>query len=335
MSAPTNGYAPASPSRSAQIPRNLPSASSASAPCCTWPRPWGMPMRFSRRVCTHWTGRARRRAVAATTTASGVGSNLPPNPPPTCGARTRTSAGSSPRLSATASRTVWTRCVEAHSTTPSPSGSANAPSGSIGAAAIRWFTKRPLTTTSASPRTDCSSAVASSHTTEADTSSTELVTGSGSTSTTTSSTASTAWAAVSATTTATGSPTKRTVSRASGGRVKRASSIGCPRNGASPRSSPVSTATTPLAARAADGSRRTMWPCATSARTKAAWSFSPGRSGRYRPAPRSSGPSSTVRIAPLRAGAATTPPPAERRRPLELQPDQWSHPRCRSDSGAP
>ena len=261
-------------------------------------------MRFSLRVCIQITGCPSRRASAATTTASGAGSNLPPNPPPTCGARRARATGRCRGSRRRHRARVCTRWVEAHRTTPSPSGIARrrrAPSARPRHAGSRTDrARRGRPRRSPRPRLRSCSSQASGAV-----SSPSSTTGSGSTSTTTSSAASAASAAVSATTTASGSPTNRTSPSARGGRVNVASSIGCPRNGASPRSAAVSTATTPGAERAELVSTARRRPCATDERTNAAWSRGPERSARYRPCPRSSGPSSTRRV----TGRCSEPPP--------------------------
>ncbi len=299
----------------------MPSARTPRDASWTWPRPWGIPTRFSVRVWIHVTARPSRRATAATTTVSADASNLPPNPPPTRGATTRTRPGSRRRLAAMASRTWCTRWVEAHTVTPSAVGSARHPSGSMGALATRWLTKRPRTTRFAPARGSWSSPIRRSNTTlvprsgkssasePASAASTPMTAGRGSMATTTSSAASTARARVSATTTATGSPTKRTRSVARGGRARPASRAAWAGTGARPSSSAPSTATTPGAPRAASASSDRISPCASVARTNTAWSVAGPRSATYRPRPRSSSSSSrrgTIRPMPSRPSRLPT-----------------------------
>ena len=96
----------------------------------------------SLRVGTQITGRPVRSAQAATTVYSECSPALPPNPPPTWGVTTRTVDCSTPSALHT---WPWTRCgiwFDTHSVRRPVVGStsAAAPSGSIGATAMRWFT---------------------------------------------------------------------------------------------------------------------------------------------------------------------------------------------------
>ena len=108
---------------------------------------------FSERVSVHLTGRCSCRANAAASTCSQYAPVFAPKPPPTAGAITCTWSGSISSAAARPSRTpngAWVGTFT--SSLPSACGSTRMPFDSIGTAATRWLTKRPLTTTSASSR---------------------------------------------------------------------------------------------------------------------------------------------------------------------------------------
>ena len=232
---------------------------------------------FSERVSTHVTARPRWRATPMATTCSAVMPALPPKPPPTSGAITRIWRGFRPKMRAANMPNRWGIWVETCTTSswPSPSspGCTVMALPSIGTTAMRWFSKRPRTTTSAPASGSPSSrrpaarllpmASNCSGASSASASSMSTAASNGSQSTSTASTASAAWALVSAATTTTGSPTNRALSSASGGRaVASLSAAPKGKKRGRPRSAAVSTATTPGRSTAALVSMAPMRACA-------------------------------------------------------------------------
>ena len=263
----------------------------------------------SLRVATHTTGAPSRIASAATTSCSGYSPALPPKPPPTGGVTTRTRLASTPSPVARSWRNrcgIWVAPYT--SRRPSACTTAAAACGSIGATAMRWFTRRARTTTSASPNTASTGALRSTASVvlratlsgrssnsagapAAKASSGSTAASSACRCTTTWSAASRAASALWATTTATASPTNRTRSTASGGRANTSSTFAMPWNPGNPRSAAVKTPTTPGAARAPARSMPSISACAASLRTNTACSVFPSprsprsRSARYCTAP--------------------------------------------------
>ena len=88
-----------------------------------------------------------------TTACSGCKPGLPPNAPPTWGAITRMRSSSSSNILATRAATPCGICVETYTVMsrplPSSPGDTTIALPSIGITAMRWFSKRPRTTTSA------------------------------------------------------------------------------------------------------------------------------------------------------------------------------------------
>ena len=244
---------------------------------------------FSLRVSIHSMGRPRRRAAAATTISSGRAPALAPNPPPMSGTITRTSP-SSRRSEAAISPRRANGCWDVAQTVSRPaSGETTMASGSRGTGARRWFTKRPLTVTSA-PRSGSSSVPEAKWpaTLEAclgkrctwepwRAAAGSVTTSSGSRSTWTSAAASPAASLDSAMTIASGSPTKRTRSSARRGRANGAGTISNPTRAGRSRSAPVRTATTPGSAAAALVSIALTWAWASGERTKTACRVPTGR----------------------------------------------------------
>ena len=160
---------------------------------------------------------------------------LPPNPPPTCGVMTRIWAGSRPTTGDASVRNICGICVDTYTVWAGPSpwlGTTTMALPSMGTTATRWFSIRARTTTSAVANRSAFSGSrnppmrlpgSASNSCEAPSSnacSASTTARSTPYSTTTNSDASTAAASVWATTTATMSPTKRTLSTASGGRLQ-------------------------------------------------------------------------------------------------------------------
>ena len=210
------------------------------------------------------TGRPRCCAAAAVTTWSAIPPcAFPPNPPPTCGAITRTASSGICN-----ERASWTRApcgtwVDSHTARlPSPSGTASAAWPSIGATARRGIRSSVRTTISepsnpgGSPSDGHSSATfdpcsgKSTGAPGATAAATSRTTGNWSSSTTTSSAASSAAASDSATTATTRSPTYRTTSTASGGWARASGISWISQIGSIGRSAAVNTPRTPGAAAA-------------------------------------------------------------------------------------
>ncbi len=103
---------------------------------------------LSLRVSVQRTGRPSLRASQAMRISSGL-IIFAPKPPPTSGAITRTSAGSSPSIPASTIRSWCGVCVDSHAVRrPSSPTSAAADRGSSGHGAIRWLSIVPETTAS-------------------------------------------------------------------------------------------------------------------------------------------------------------------------------------------
>ncbi len=85
----------------------VPSFSAERVSFCHWSRPWCPESSDSDRVSVYLTGLPRRRATAMVTYSSGVVCSLPPNPPPTSGAMTRTFDSGMPIVAAMRKRRMW------------------------------------------------------------------------------------------------------------------------------------------------------------------------------------------------------------------------------------
>jgi hypothetical protein len=77
-----------------------------------WSRPWCADISDSLRVSVHLTGLPRRRATRRLSTSSGVTCSLPPKPPPTSGAITRSLCSGTPVIIASITRRMCGTCVE-------------------------------------------------------------------------------------------------------------------------------------------------------------------------------------------------------------------------------
>ena len=253
------------------------------------------------------TGLLSRRATAQAIHSSGVAWSLPPKPPPTSGAITRIFDSETPVVAASAKRRMWGIWVADHMVSCSPVGSTTTERGSMNAGISRcWRYSRSITMPSVRafamasstlppvpaspesktqradllvPRSGWASAPPSSAAAAAALSSSAA--GSSSYSTSTSSAASRASAAERATTTATISPANATRSLGIG------EWVGVTWSGvigqalmhtpsSSPKSAPLSTATTFGADAAAEVSTEMIVAWANGLRTMARWSI-PGR----------------------------------------------------------
>ena len=280
---------------SSSYARTRPSRVPPMATWWTWSRPWTCDCRFSLRVSIQRAGRPRRRATHPTSTSSGLGLILGPNPPPTSGVITCTCSGSKPWALAMVARALCGAWLEIHCTSRSPSHTAADPRPSRDTPATRWLTTRARTTTSQPSQNSSASSPApppgsdappasahprswmlltlvptsgNSTTSSPSAGSIPMTAGSGSMSTMTVSDASTAWATESATTTATGSPTNRTVSAANHGRAIPAGAPMPPGPaGTRSRSAAVNTARTPGMVSVSATSTSTIRPWANIDRT--------------------------------------------------------------------
>ena len=97
----------------ARSPVKVPSRLQPSSTYWTWAREWGRATRSSLRVSVQVTGRPSRRATAVATEYSGARPALPPKPPPTWGAMTRTAPSSRPKSWVTIGAMRWGIWVEA------------------------------------------------------------------------------------------------------------------------------------------------------------------------------------------------------------------------------
>ena len=123
-----------------------------------WARPWCIATRFSLRVSIQRIGRPSLRATVATMTSS-TARPLPPKPPPTSGAITRTFSASRPIAPARPSRSACGVWLDSHTVSRPSSHTAVVARGSSGATARRWLTSVPSVTTS-QPSKSSSSVIA-------------------------------------------------------------------------------------------------------------------------------------------------------------------------------
>ena len=92
----------------------LPSRSAAMSMYWIWSRPWCALISDSLRVSVHLTGLPSRRATRRVMTSSGVTCSLPPKPPPTSGAITRSLCSGMPVIIASITRRMCGIWVEDH-----------------------------------------------------------------------------------------------------------------------------------------------------------------------------------------------------------------------------
>ncbi len=258
----------------------------------SWARPCSMPIRFSDRFSAQRTGRPTCRASQAIRAYSGSAPILAPKPPPTSGVIRWIRSGSILSQSPNCPLACWAPwLVHQTVTRPSSPQAAAAARLSSGTGATRWLTIDWVTTTSqpskksagaGSPNEAMTLVPASGNSSTSSEAAAAVPTtaGSGSTSTATISAASSPWYRSSVRTTAMGSPTNRTRSDASHGRViaRLTNGKGGGIGTSSARSSAVTTATTPGASRAAEVSTDSNRPWATVDRTKVACSAPVSRS---------------------------------------------------------
>ena len=94
----------------------------------------------------YFTGLPSRRATTIVMNSSGVVWSLPPKPPPTSGAITRTFDSEIPRTAARKNRTMCGTCVAVHIVICSPVGSTTVDRGSMKAGISRcWRYSRSIT----------------------------------------------------------------------------------------------------------------------------------------------------------------------------------------------
>ena len=93
-----------SASRSTSRPVTVPSRLAAIVESWIWSRPWCAAISDSERVSVYLTGLPSRRATSSVMISSGVTCSLPPNPPPTSGAMTRSLCSGMPGDSAIITR---------------------------------------------------------------------------------------------------------------------------------------------------------------------------------------------------------------------------------------
>ena len=111
-----------------------------------WSRPWWAVSRDSERVSVHFTGLPSFWATSRVTTSSGATAILPPKPPPTSGAMTRSLCSGRPRVSASIVLRMCGTWVEDHMTSCSPVGSTTVERGSMNTGTRRCWRKRRRTT---------------------------------------------------------------------------------------------------------------------------------------------------------------------------------------------
>lgn len=231
-------YAPRLASSSTLSPVTVPSAFAEMVMSWIWSRPWCAASMVSDRDSFHFTGLPSFRATSSDIISSGSTPILPPKPPPTSGAITRSLCSGMPSVSADITRRMCGTWVADHMVIWAPVGSTTQARGSMNAGIRRCWRKRRLTTISddlsasstslpvpASAESNFQTALVllpwSSWTSGAPSAmaaSMSRMTGSSSYSTSISSSASCASAEDRATTTATPSPAKLTWSAASTGR---------------------------------------------------------------------------------------------------------------------
>ena len=139
-----------SASRCTSRPVTVPSRLAVIVMSWIWSRPWCADISDSERDSVYFTGLPSLRATSVVMISSGVTGILPPNPPPTSGAITRTLCSGMPSVSASIVRRMCGICVADHMVTPSPTGWTTVERGSMNAGMSRCWMNRRLTVTSAS-----------------------------------------------------------------------------------------------------------------------------------------------------------------------------------------
>ncbi len=139
-----------SASRCTSRPVTVPSRFAVIVMFWIWSRPWWADISDSERDSVYFTGLFSRRATSTLMISSGVTGILPPNPPPTSGAMTRTLCSGMPSVSASITRRMCGICVADQTVTLSPDGCTTTERGSMNAGIRRCWMKRRLTVTSAS-----------------------------------------------------------------------------------------------------------------------------------------------------------------------------------------
>ena len=124
----------------------FPSLVTLTARSWIWSRPWWAVSSDSERVSVHLTGLPSFWATSSVTTSSGATAILPPKPPPTSGAMTRSLCSGSPRVSASIVLRMCGTWVEDHMTSCSPLGSTTVERGSMKTGTRRCWRKRRRTT---------------------------------------------------------------------------------------------------------------------------------------------------------------------------------------------
>ena len=130
-------------------PSSLPSRVAAISMSWMTSRPWWADIRLSERDSVYLTGLPSRFAATKAISSSGVTWSLPPNPPPTSGATTRTLCSGVPVIAAIRNRRMCGICVADQIVYWSPVGSTTTLRGSMNAGISRCCLYRRLMTTSA------------------------------------------------------------------------------------------------------------------------------------------------------------------------------------------
>ena len=139
-----------SASRCTSSPVTVPSRRAVMVMSWIWSRPWWADISDSERVSVYLAGLPSRRATRVVITSSGVTCSLPPKPPPTSGATTRTLCSGTSRVSASMVRRMCGIWVADHMVKPSPIGCTTVERGSMKAGMSRCWRNRRRTVTSAS-----------------------------------------------------------------------------------------------------------------------------------------------------------------------------------------
>ena len=135
-----------SASSSTLKPVTVPSFSADRVSFCHWSRPWWAEIIDSERVSVNLQGRPSLRATAIVANSSGVVCSLPPKPPPTSGAMTRTLDSGMPIVAAIAKRRMCGTWVADHTVICSLVGSTTVERGSMNAGTSRcWRYSRSMT----------------------------------------------------------------------------------------------------------------------------------------------------------------------------------------------
>ena len=130
----------------------VPSRRAPSSAYWIWSRPWCADIRLSERDSVYFTGFPVRCAARNAMNSSATTWSLPPKPPPTSGAITRTLCSGMPRISAMKNRRMCGIWVDDHTVSCSPVGSTTTLRGSMKAGMSRCWRYRRRITTSASAR---------------------------------------------------------------------------------------------------------------------------------------------------------------------------------------